>query len=99
MRSHAKPTVVIYGATSFTARHLLSYLDTHPEEEGFEFILAGRNREKLDAANGRLGRRREVMVIDLSVEEGVRRMVQKASVIINLAGEWTNGHGVDHECA
>lgn len=80
------PTIVIYGATAFTAGTLLTYLDTHPDGHEFNFILAGRNRSRLETANAKLRTKREIAAVDLSDEEGVRDLVGKADVVINLAG-------------
>lgn len=91
-RSHGsrpKPTLLICGATSFTARVLLTYLDTHPDSSSFEFILAGRSASKLDEANATLRTKRETLVVRLEEEEEVERMVQRGDVVLNLAGEST----------
>ncbi len=82
-----KPTIVIYGATAFAAGPLLPYLDEHPDGDDFDFILAGRNKSKLDAANAKLNIRREVVPLDLSDEESVKKLVATADVVMNLAGE------------
>ncbi|WWD03940.1 hypothetical protein V865_001998 [Kwoniella europaea PYCC6329] len=96
----SKPTLIIYGATSFTARNLLSYLDTHPEGDSFEFILSGRNQQKLEIANGRLQRPREVVSCQLDDEDGVKKLVEKGQVVVNLAGpfRWHNAEALIREC-
>lgn len=88
MRAH-KPTLVIHGASSFTATELLSYLDSHPQGDQFEFILAGRTRSKLEAKNAELGIKRQVEVVDLTDERSVRALVEKGDVVLNLAGTST----------
>ncbi|WVW86380.1 hypothetical protein I302_108426 [Kwoniella bestiolae CBS 10118] len=95
-----KPTLIIYGATSFTARQLLHYLDTHPEGDQFEFILAGRNRQKLEVANAKLQRSREIIVCQLDDENGVRGMIERGEVVVNLAGpfRWHNAEALIREC-
>ena len=81
------PTLIIYGATSFTARQLLLYLDTHPDSSQFEFILAGRNAQKLESLNeDLLQTRREVIACDLDDGIGVKRLVEQGQVVVNLAG-------------
>nr|XP_018999967.1 uncharacterized protein I203_07496 [Kwoniella mangroviensis CBS 8507]OCF63428.1 hypothetical protein I203_07496 [Kwoniella mangroviensis CBS 8507] len=92
----SKPTLIIYGATSFTARNLLSYLDTHSEGDSFEFILSGRNQQKLEIANGKLQRPREVVVCQLNDEDDVKKLVEKGQVVVNLAGpfRWHNAEAL-----
>jgi short subunit dehydrogenase-like uncharacterized protein len=85
--SHSKPTLLICGATSFTARVLLTYLDTHADSSRFEFILVGRNASKLDEANAALRTKRETLVVRLEDEGEVERMVERGDVVLNLAGE------------
>ena len=80
------PSIVVYGATAFAAATLLTYLDTHPDGHDFNFILAGRNRSSLETANAKLSRQREIIVVELSDEQGVRELVGKADVVMNLAG-------------
>jgi short subunit dehydrogenase-like uncharacterized protein len=81
-----RPTIIVYGATAFTAGPLLPYLDTHPDGEEFDFILAGRTKSKLDAANAKLTTKRKVVALDLKDKEGVRGLVEKGDVVMNLAG-------------
>lgn len=81
-----KPTVIVYGATAFTAGPLLPYLDTHPDADEFDFILAGRNKSKLDAASAKLNSKPETVAVELGDEEGVRRLIDKGDVVMNLAG-------------
>ncbi|WVO17148.1 hypothetical protein L204_104840 [Cryptococcus depauperatus] len=86
--SNNKPVLVLYGATSFTARQLLTYLDEHPQGAEFDFILAGRNQERLEALNAKLSTKREIFVCELSNEDGVVSMVDRANVVVNLAGPY-----------
>ena len=88
MGSHTmhKPTIVIHGATSFTAAPMLKYLEEHEDRDAFEFILAGRNKAKLDGLNVKLKQPREVVAVDLRDDEEVRDLVSKADVVLNLAG-------------
>ncbi|RSH91460.1 hypothetical protein EHS25_009759 [Saitozyma podzolica] len=103
-RSHGsrpKPTLLICGATSFTARVLLTYLDTHPDSHSFEFILVGRNASKLDEANSALRTKRETLVVRLEDEGEVERMVQRGDVVLNLAGpfRWYHAETIIRQCA
>nr|XP_018261104.1 uncharacterized protein I303_06825 [Kwoniella dejecticola CBS 10117]OBR83262.1 hypothetical protein I303_06825 [Kwoniella dejecticola CBS 10117] len=97
-RSSKKPTLIIYGATSYTARQLLAYLDTHPDSVSFDFILAGRNQQKLEQANNKLSQSREVVACQLDDPDGVRSLVAKGDIVVNLAGDEcakTGKHYVD----
>lgn len=82
----SKPTLIIYGATAFTAAPLLTHLDDHPEGDQFELILAGRNGQKLDKAKKELKKKVEIVAVELTDEEGVRALVGKGDVVLNLAG-------------
>lgn len=82
-----KPTLIIHGASSFTARELLRYLDQHPESESFDFVLAGRTKEKLEKANKILKTPREVCTVDLKDESSVKKLIETGDVVVNLAGE------------
>ncbi|WRT70025.1 uncharacterized protein IL334_007018 [Kwoniella shivajii] len=95
-----KPTLIIYGATSFTAKQLLVYLDTHHDGDQFEFILAGRNQSRLAAANAKLRTSREIIACQLDDEEGVTNLVAKGDVVVNLAGpfRWHNAEALIREC-
>lgn len=84
------PTLVVYGATSYTAtQHLLPYLATHPEADKFELVLAGRNAGRLEAANALLpGSTRKIVALTLEDTAAVEGLVGRADGVINLAGEW-----------
>ncbi|ORX39430.1 hypothetical protein BD324DRAFT_619686 [Kockovaella imperatae] len=86
------PTLTVYGATSFTARELLRYLDHHPDGESFNLILSGRNEEKLKAATKDMKRDKELVACELTDEESVRDLVDRSTVIINLAGPFREHH-------
>jgi short subunit dehydrogenase-like uncharacterized protein len=86
-----KPVLIIYGATSYTAKELLLYLDSHPQQDEFDVILAGRNEEKLKAAASKLKKRHEIATCQLNDEEAVKNLVGKGNVVINLAGEPPGG--------
>ncbi|WVF67310.1 hypothetical protein IAT40_002061 [Kwoniella sp. CBS 6097] len=97
-----KPTLIIYGATSFTARQLILYLDTHVDGKLFDFILAGRNASKLQTTNDKLaGGKRDIAVCQLDDEEEVKKLVGRGDVVVNLAGpfRWHNAEALIKECA
>ncbi|KAK8853397.1 hypothetical protein IAR55_004103 [Kwoniella newhampshirensis] len=96
-----KPTLVVYGATSYTARQLLTYLESHPESSAFAFILSGRNAGRLNSVNARLKTSKEIVVCDLGDEEAVKALVNRGDVVMNLAGpyRWHNGEALVKACA
>jgi len=83
------PTLVVYGATSYTAtQHLLPYLASHPDADKFELVLAGRNAGRLEAANALLpGSTRRIVALSLDDKAAVEGLVAKADGVVNLAGE------------
>jgi len=83
----SKPTVIVYGATSYTAKELLIYLDTHAQNDEFDVILAGRNEDKLKAVSSKMKKKHEIAACQLDDEEGVKKLIARGSVVINLAGE------------
>jgi short subunit dehydrogenase-like uncharacterized protein len=81
------PTLIIHGATAYTALTLLSYLESHPQSDEFDIILAGRNLKKLEDVNSGLNVKRELFRVNLKDEGEVRELVGRGNVVINLAGE------------
>lgn len=81
-----KPTLIVYGATSFTAKELLNYLDTHHDQDKFEVILAGRSFQRLQDAVSHLKKKHEIVACQLDDAEGVKKLVAKGQVVVNLAG-------------
>lgn len=79
-------TVTVYGATAFSAGPCIEYLVDHPESSQFKLILSGRNREKLDKIQARLSKKVEIVALELSDEAGVKELVERSDVIINVAG-------------
>lgn len=80
------PTLIIHGATAYTALNLLSYLESHAQTDEFNFILAGRNLKKLEDVNSSLKIKRELARVDTNDEGEVRDLISKGDVVINLAG-------------
>ena len=79
-------TLAIYGATAFTAGPVIEYLDNHPDSGQFKLILSGRNLEKLDKIQAKLSKKVEIVGLELSDEPGVKSLVDRSDVIINVAG-------------
>ncbi|CAK9780092.1 unnamed protein product [Cutaneotrichosporon oleaginosum] len=87
-KSHT-PTLVVYGATSYTAKHhLLPYLASHPDADSFRLVLSGRNIDKLTAVNDLLppNAEREIFPLKLNDQGGVEALCKRADVVLNLAG-------------
>jgi len=82
----SKPTVILYGATSYTGKELLNYFDTHPQNSEFDVILAGRNGAKLQNVAKDLKKRHETAVCRLTDADEVRDLISRGDVVINLAG-------------
>jgi len=80
-------TVAIYGATAFTAGPVIEYLDNHPDSGQFKLILSGRNLEKLNKIQAKLSKKVEIVGLELSDESGVKSLVDRSDVIINVAGK------------
>jgi short subunit dehydrogenase-like uncharacterized protein len=80
------PTIIVYGATSYTAYQFLQYIQSHPDADAFEVILAGRNRAKLVELANKLDKDWNVQAVELSDQEAVKNLVQMGSVVVNFAG-------------
>ncbi len=65
----SKPVVVVYGASSFTSRGCSSTLIRTPMGTSSS-SLAGRNKQRLDAANDKLKTKHKVVVVALDDEAG-----------------------------
>lgn len=97
--SKPKHTILIYGATSYTARLLIDYLSNHPERKQFTYALAGRNPDKLkklveelhrDGEDGDEDSTKWIACALEDTQEGHKRvaeMVSDAEMVINLAGK------------
>ncbi|ORY31619.1 Saccharopine dehydrogenase-domain-containing protein [Naematelia encephala] len=96
-----KPTLIIYGATAFTGRQVVEYLDTHPDRDEFDVIISGRNAARLDGVKKGLKRDYKVVVLDLGDEQGVGGLVRMGEVVVNLAGpyRWHNASSIISACA
>lgn len=98
--SFSKPrhTILIYGATSYTARLVIDYLSAHPERKAFTYALAGRNPDKLkklvdevhrEDEDGEQGKTEWIACPLEDTEQGRKRvaeMVSDAEIVVNLAG-------------
>jgi short subunit dehydrogenase-like uncharacterized protein len=87
------PTLIVYGATAFTAQPLLQYLKSHPDKGHFSVILSGRNLAKLDALNEKHGTHWPVIPADLKNEAQVVSLVENGDIVLNLAGPFARNGG------
>jgi short subunit dehydrogenase-like uncharacterized protein len=76
--------IAIYGATGFTGTLIAHEL----RRLGAEFLIAGRNREKLEALSGELG---GVPVAAVSVDDdpGLRELLEPCATVVACAGPFT----------
>jgi hypothetical protein len=99
MSSTDKIDIIIYGATSFVAKHVLKYLvavaeqDLLPNEQTLRISLGGRNKAKLEAIRNSLQCpsciQQDVVVADGSDLEGLQSMARRTLVVINCAGPYS----------
>ena len=84
-------TVVLYGATGYTGALVTDEL----VRRGAPFVLAGRNREKLERMSAERGQGARVAVASVDDPDSLRRLLDEARVVINCAGPFTlAGHAV-----
>ena len=78
-------TVVLYGATGYTGALVTDEL----VRRGAPFVLAGRNRDKLERVSAERGRGARVAVASVDEPDSLRRLLDEARVVINCAGPFT----------
>lgn len=78
-------TVVLYGATGYTGRLVTDRL----VRRGAPFVLAGRNREKLERLSAERGGGAPVAVASTEQPDSLRGLLADARVVINCAGPFT----------
>jgi len=77
--------IVLYGATGYTGQLVTRELVA----AGVEFVLGGRNREKLERASRELGGGARFRVASVDDDASLRALVAGADVLINCAGPFT----------
>ena len=77
--------IVVYGASGYTGRLICAEL----AERGADLILAGRSRERLEAAAAEVGTDRPIAVVPLDDGPGLRELVGGAATVIGCAGPFT----------
>lgn len=78
--------IVLYGATGYTGRLVTREL----VDRGADFVLGGRNREKLEEVARELGGGAQTRVARVDDEASLHALVDGAHVLINCAGPFTH---------
>ena len=79
---HQQGPIAVYGATGYTGKLIASEL----ERSGADFVLAGRNREKLDQVAAGLECEVEVKAVSLDDQAGLHSLLEGCSAVIACAG-------------
>ncbi|KAK4687657.1 hypothetical protein P7C73_g2462, partial [Tremellales sp. Uapishka_1] len=84
--SSSQPSILVYGATSFTALQFIEYIESHSQAKAFHTILAGRNGAKLEKLNAKLGGKWDTVAFELEDDQVVQGHVERCSIVVNFAG-------------
>jgi short subunit dehydrogenase-like uncharacterized protein len=74
--------IAVYGATGYTGKLVAAELD----RAGVDFVLAGRNREKLDQVAAGLESDVEVHAVSLDDQTGLHGLLENCAAVIACAG-------------
>jgi short subunit dehydrogenase-like uncharacterized protein len=74
--------IVVYGATGYTGKLVAAELDA----VGADYVLAGRNRDKLEALSSSLAGRPPIRAVSLDDAAGLRELLSGSRVVIACAG-------------
>lgn len=77
--------VAVYGATGYTGRLVAREL----EQAGADFVLSGRNQEKLDQLSGTLEGEVRAVAASIDEPESLRRLFSESATVINCAGPFS----------
>lgn len=77
--------IVVYGASGYTGKLICAEL----AQRGADFVLAGRSRERLEAAAAEIGVERPIAAVPLDDGPGLRELVGSAAAVIGCAGPFT----------
>lgn len=81
--------MIIWGATGFTGKLVAEYLREVSEQEEIRWMIAGRNRTKLESLAGNLGLNpREVIIADSFDLSSLKKMCQQTCVILTTVGPY-----------
>ena len=83
-------SVVVFGATGVTGRHVAAYLSTRAEEVGARWAVAGRDAAKLERVLGEIGvTAPETIVADVGAPASLAAMASRTKVVLDLVGPYT----------
>ena len=74
--------IAVYGATGYTGRLVAAEL----AEAGAEFVIAGRNPEKLEALRAELGLEAAPRTASVDDPDSLRKLLADCAVVVNCAG-------------
>ena len=77
--------VVLYGAGGFTGRQTVEYFARHAPPQ-VRWAIAGRHRDKLEAAAHAAGARVDILLADSGDQASVDAVVSRARVVLTTAG-------------
>lgn len=83
--------VVLYGASGFTGKQTVEYFARNLKPGELRWAIAGRNRQKLEAARADIGgaaKEVEILVADSSDQAAVDAMVSRTRVMLTTAGPY-----------
>ena len=91
--------ITLLGATGFTGGLAAHYLAANAPQEA-RLALAGRNRAKLEAVAGSLGRDVAINVVDATDDESLKAMADASRVVMTTVGPYIlHGEPVVRACA
>jgi short subunit dehydrogenase-like uncharacterized protein len=85
---NARYDIIVYGATGFTGRQAVQYLDRHAGG-ALHWAVAGRNAAKLDALSATLTARPNRVVADANHDSAIDALVASTRVVLNTAGPFS----------
>lgn len=93
-------SVVVFGATGVTGRHVAAYLARRAAEDGFGWAAAGRDPEKVERVLAEIGvEAPPTIAADAGDPASLEAMASRARVVLHLAGPYTlHGEPVLRSC-
>src|SRR3954452_16077953 len=91
--------IVVFGANGVTGALTAQSLHEHASE-GLTWAVAGRNREKLEQLQARLGGGPEILIADVTDEASLREVATRAYVVVTTVGPYIRyGEPLVEACA
>lgn len=95
--------IIVFGATSFVGKIVCHYLVNEYTEPGLRWAMAARSQSKLDELQAAMGEKAQSvpqLLADSQNEEDMRRLCDKASLIISTVGPYAlYGERLVKQCA